>query len=126
VRREMGRAGGQRWVSRGPEGAGPGMADGGGRAWGRDGTERAGRLWGRGATCLGYSGDASAAAAAYKQREVEAGLKRGAGVRPCGKRLPGTGHPPRRTHPHRHRDPACPAPAPGQRRGWRGGLLGRP
>lgn len=49
-------------------------------------------------TCLSYFGDASAAAAAYKQREVEAGLKRvasGSGratrLLPCGKRLPGSG-----------------------------------
>lgn len=60
--------------------------------------ERAGQLWGRGVTCLSYFGDASAAAAAYKQREVEAGLKRvasGSGraprLLPCGKRLPGSG-----------------------------------
>lgn len=72
------------------------MEDGGGAGRGRRrgggmGQKERGWLWGRGVTCLSYFGDDSAAAAAYKQREVEAGLKsvasgssRATRLLPCG------------------------------------------
>lgn len=75
---------GQRWEDgRGPGGAGGGL---GREWWGQtaEGREQEGDRESRGSvgagvTCLGDFSVDSAAAAAYKQREVEAGLNRAAG-----------------------------------------------
>lgn len=75
---------GQAWTMA-AEGGQAGSGDGG------MGQRERGQLWGRDVTCLSYFGDDSAAAAAYKQREVEAGLKsvasgssRATRLLPCG------------------------------------------
>lgn len=88
----------------------------GGSGDGGMGQRERGRLWGRDVTCLSYFSDDSAAAAAYKQREVEAGLKSvgsGSGrahAAPAlrGSACPAAGQPPLRTHP-----PALLLPLPG-------------